>query len=156
MVRLVDLDHRWAHEIGRVFIAFGSIEYTVHSLLEVVPRDPIHRTTAGLRLGQKLEMLVEILDVRDGAKEAALAALLRRVKPLAEDRNLIAHNPLALDIYLSEAGEPMSHESIRHMRNSTKHMSFQDVEKLRQAAEELAFALLNAQLEMAPGSRGTS
>jgi hypothetical protein len=156
VVKLVDLDHGWAHEIGRIFIAFGSIEYTVHTLLHDLPKDPIHKSTAGLPLGQKIELLVAILDSRAGAKEGAMSRLLTKVKPLAEERNLIAHNPLALDVYMTSEGEPMLRETIRSLRKLHKHVSFDDVAQLREASETLAYDLLNAQLALSPTSRGTS
>jgi hypothetical protein len=151
VVRLVDRDHKWAHEIGRVFIAFGSVEYSVHSLLQTVPRDPIHATTATLRLSQKIDLLMEIMESRSEEHYANAIDCLKAAKRLSEGRNLIAHNPLSLDLYLNDEGEHRLVETIRHLR-ADKSLSFDDVVELREESEKLASCLLGVQLHLASKS----
>jgi hypothetical protein len=154
VVRLVDLDHKWAHEIGRVFIAFGSVEYSVHSLLRSIPQDPIQGTTASLRLAQKVDILIAILLSRSGDLNSRIAEQLKIAKRLSEGRNLIAHNPLSLDLYV-RGDEHMLVETIRHLR-ADKSLSFEDVTKLRAESETLAETLLGLQLELASVSHGSA
>jgi len=87
MAKIVDLDHKWAHEIGRAFIAFGSLESSVNHLIHTVPADPIHKSTSPQLLSQKLTLLIEILTARTNKEEKVLLKLLRNVQKLSDSRN---------------------------------------------------------------------
>jgi hypothetical protein len=145
MVKLVDLSHQWAIEIGRVFIAFGSIEYITHECLRTVPRDAIYEATNKMLLAPRIDLLLALLASLREAKAIRLALLLRRAKELAEHRNLIAHNPLGLDLYVTEEGEKTVRESIRSLRNKDKVLTFAQLVELRAQCESLVTELFDAQ-----------
>ena len=145
MVKLVDLSHQWAIEIGRVFIAFGSIEYITHQCLRNVPRDAIYEATKKMLLAPRIDLLVALLKPLPEGKAIRLALLLRKAKELAEHRNLIAHNPLVLDLYASEEGETTIRESIRSLRNEDKVLTFAQLVELRAQCESLVTELYEAQ-----------
>jgi hypothetical protein len=150
MVKIVDLQHKWAVEIGRVFIAFGSIEHVTHTALRELPRDPLYSATNKLQLGPRIDLLLAILNSREGQAWEQLTSLLQTAKELSDGRNLIAHNPLGLDVYVDEQGEPALAESIRSLRKHEKHMSFAELVALRESSEALAtklFTALSAALE---------
>lgn len=89
MVKLVDPSHEWATEIGRIVIAFGSIEHVTMLCLRQIPRDPIHKATSELNLGPRLKLLLAVLEASTDPDAERLAQLLGDAKKLAEDRNLI-------------------------------------------------------------------
>lgn len=145
MTKIVDLSHQWAVEIGRVFIAFGSIEFVTHDCLKKVPRDAIYDAANRMSLGPRIDLLIAILTSLHEGKAVRLAVLLRRAKELSEQRNMIAHNPLGLDVYVSEKGEPSVLESIRSLRHKNKTMTYEQLVQLRTHCEDLATELYEAQ-----------
>jgi hypothetical protein len=76
---------RWAKEIGRFILAFGSIEYTTYMALQSFPRDPIGDPTSKLQLGDRIELLLAILGARTDANSPKLAENRKRAEQLARD-----------------------------------------------------------------------
>jgi hypothetical protein len=71
---------RWALEIGRFVMAFGSIEATTYTALRRLPRDPIGQPLidANLGLQQRIELLIAIADGR-GLGWVPFAEVLREI-----------------------------------------------------------------------------
>ena len=59
MSTLVDLDHKWATKIGRVFISFGSIEHITMTCLKEMPKDNIFNTIQFFKLGLVLHRPIQ-------------------------------------------------------------------------------------------------
>jgi hypothetical protein len=51
-------------------------------------------------LRDRIDFLLAILDAKDDPSYQEFAKLLRAVQKLAEQRNLIAHNSLGIDVYV--------------------------------------------------------
>ena len=148
MSKLVDLSHKWAVEIGRIFIAFGSIESATHECLRRIPRDPIYSIAKRLTFAQRIDLLEVILNSMEESKAVRLSVLLKQASRLAEQRNLIAHNPLSLDIYTSDVGEHSIRESIRSLRNSEKGISFEQLVEIRYQTEALVIEIYDSQSKL--------
>jgi hypothetical protein len=130
---------RWAKEIGRFILAFGSIEYTTYMALQTFPRDPIGDPTSKLQLGDRIELLLAILEVRMDANSPRFCALLREVKGLIDGRNLVAHNSVGLDIYVNyDESDFDVVESIRSPKRPDKHLRIEKLVENRKRAEQLA------------------
>src|SRR5690606_30746822 len=96
---IVDPKGEWAAAIGAAFVAFGSIEHTTIVCLREIPRDSIWRSSKSLKLVPRVDLLLELLEPYQHQECLTLADKLRQVKELARTRNLIAHNPLVLQIH---------------------------------------------------------
>ncbi|GGD48534.1 hypothetical protein [Pseudoxanthomonas indica] len=92
-------DFPWDAPVGRFMLAFGSIEHTTIALLGCLPDCRIPRNASKLALGQRIEILKEVLP-RYSAEEYREALLrLNVVAKLTSKRNLVAHNTVWFDIY---------------------------------------------------------
>ncbi|MDN2676716.1 hypothetical protein [Janthinobacterium sp. SUN033] len=139
MARLTN-DEAWAGPIGRVFLAFGTIEGAVFIALRDVPSSEIHRTARRLPLGVRLELLLEILEVYETDAHKALAKCLGQVRSLSKKRNIPAHNGLA--IHLSGAEENFAWTEMITSPHDPKHrLSLDEVIELASSAEALASQL---------------
>jgi hypothetical protein len=138
VAKLVDPQHEWAGEIGRVVIAFGSIEHVTMLCLRQLPRDSISSATRHFNLGPRLEQVLAILGGSADPDAQALSELFRTAKKLADDRNAIVHNPLMLEVYEDGDGGHEFKQAIYLMRKAEKSMSFENLVDVREKAERLA------------------
>lgn len=141
MVSLVD-SARWAPLIGRMFIAFGSIERTTHECIRNWAGENIHKHFAKTRLSARIDLaqdLAKSLNATEATKEAFCCSL-RQAKALAQHRNLVAHNPLCL-VLLQDCLDPPFLEAIAHNTEGNKFLSYEQlteiVENIERCAEEL-------------------
>lgn len=141
MAKITDLKGEWAVAVGRAMIAFGSIEHVTVVCLRNIPRDPLHKSTAALSLVPRVELLLEILAARPGKVFSELANGLSRIKPLAKIRNLIAHNPLVLQVFEAENGDYGFKELIVALHKE-QSISLPQLQKFADEAEQLAAELL--------------
>ena len=146
MAKLVDLDGEWAAAIGRAFVAFGEIEYITVVCLDQLPRDRIQRSTKSFRLGQRIDLLVEIIDDYKGQAYKDLVSKLLEAKELAKTRNIIAHNPLVFNFYEDRNGELSKREAIAHL-HSDKCLDLDDVKRFASESEILVSELYRASFE---------
>ncbi len=144
MSKLVDLDHKWAKEIGRVFISFGSIEHVTMECLKQIPKDNIFDITRHFKLGQRIDLILQLLEPYKEKQIVEFKELLKKAKSLAAERNLLAHNPLMLNVYGNEEGEFKLEEKITSMKNEKKHMSFNALQKLANETEALTSSIHKA------------
>ena len=153
MVKLVDLSGKWAAAIGKAFVAFGSIEHTTVVCLEQLPRDKTPRFTASLRLGQRIDLLLEILEAREGEEFSALALDLSKAKDLAKTRNLIAHNPLVLEFFEDDNGDYHFKEHIAAIHKAGHKITLPEVEGFAKRSEELASKLISSSINAFKASK---
>src|SRR5690242_10626716 len=94
----------WEALVGKALLRFGDIELVSIKCLALLPKDRIGATAARLDFGRRVELIVELLEARDGRTSNLDAILhgMKRAKSLARKRNLIAHNPVMLNLYVNE------------------------------------------------------
>jgi len=140
LVKLVDLNGEWAAAIGRCFVAFGSIEHLAVICLQEIPKDRIQKSVNSFRLGQRIDLILELLEAHPGQPYDELAAKLSRAKEMLATRNLIAHNPLVLGI-LHADGKFIHNESIVSLRKGQHRITLQELQSFSAECEQLASAL---------------
>jgi hypothetical protein len=140
----VDPKHEWAGEIGRIVIAFGSIEHITMLCLKQLPNDPIYPATSHLNLVPRLELLAAVLRGSTDADAEKLRQLLTEAKALAEDRNLVVHNPLVLEVYEDRDGGYEFEHAIQSLRRAERRLALRDLVSIRERAERLATDLYGA------------
>lgn len=140
MVKLVDLNGQWAAAIGQSFVAFGSIEHLTVICLQEIPKDRIQKSVSSFKLGQRIDLVRELLEAHPGEAYEKLAAKLARAKELLVTRNLIAHNPLVLGILHSDGG--FTHrEAIVSMRDGKRRIELPELQAFSAECEQLASEL---------------
>jgi hypothetical protein len=127
----------WSLEIGKVFLAFGDVEYLTRCCLNVLPRDRIFDTTCNLRLAQRIDLILEILASRTDGERSNLRKLFLRAKALNEKRNFLAHNPLVFEFYEHSDGNHIVMETIVSLKKPDKKMSLDEVKEFSREADEL-------------------
>lgn len=144
-------------------MAFGSIEWITVMCLTHLPVDPVGKTASKLPLAKRVELLVEILAPRADSISTGLLPLLAQIKPLSKIRNQVAHEPLVLSIFYSEATKEFRHGEVIGMTKEGKGgLSFEEVVAWHDQCENLAsklwevasqiFAAKPGDLEAAAGS----
>ncbi|MFT3763677.1 MAG: hypothetical protein QM761_13935 [Pseudoxanthomonas sp.] len=140
MVKLVDLNGQWAAAIGQSFVAFGSIEHLTVICLQEIPKDRIQKSVSSFKLGQRIDLVRELLEAHPGEAYENLAMKLARAKELLVTRNLIAHNPLVLGILHSDGG--FTHrEAIVSLRDGKRRIELPELQAFAAECEQLASEL---------------
>ena len=136
-------DHyrEWEAHVGRVIVRFGEIEYITVKCLEVLPRDRIAASTARMPFAQRASLLLEILEGRGTSSEhiEGLQRALTQARQLAEKRNLIAHNPVMLEIYTNEdETQARTQFAIASARGGGKAITLDELKELSAEIDDLA------------------
>jgi len=122
----------WVDGIGRLIFAFAGIESAVLALLQQLSLSKIHETAAQLSLHSKLDLLLEIIGSAEG-NFTALTSSLQSAKRLTKQRNLVAHNRLAVGICMSPDMKLQFREFIPSKRNENVELT---LKQLQDAAEK--------------------
>lgn len=147
MAKLVDIQGHWAAAIGKAFVAFGSIEHTTVVCLKQIPRDRIQRFSKSLKLSQRIDLLLELLESHDLPECSVLADRLRQAKSLVPTRNLIAHNPLVLEFYEQANGGYAFAEAIAAIHREGHKITLQEAQEFAALSEKLASELIDSSLK---------
>lgn len=128
---------KWASEVGRFVMAFGSIEGITYAALRHLLADALAQSLidANLSLSPRLDVLIAITKDRHGPEWVTFASVLGKIKVLSKKRNLIAHNGVGLDVFVDASGEYHFEESIS---NAKKRRPIQKVDLDRLAFADLA------------------
>jgi hypothetical protein len=96
-------DSEWQALVGKAIVRFGDIELVSLQCLSHIPGETIGNSAARLEFSRRVDLLIEMLEGRSELNESMRGLLdgFRRAKGLARTRNLIAHNPVMLDIYVN-------------------------------------------------------
>jgi len=153
LVKLVDLNGKWAAAIGQSFVAFGSIEHLTVTCLQEIPKDRIQKSVSSFKLGQRIDLILELLEAHQGHVYEQLAAKLSRAKELLAIRNLIAHNPLVLGILHSDGG--FTHkEAIVSLRGGKRRIELPELQAFAAECEQLASELHSCTASVVNALRG--
>ena len=81
-----------------------------------------------------------------------VSRILNETIKLAHSRNLVAHNPLYLDVYSDAEGDFKNTLSIRSLRDMEKHISLDSLTSLAEKAMRLESELIGLLSEVVPGT----
>ncbi len=147
MAKIVDLQGHWAAAIGKAFVAFGSIEHTTVVCLRQIPRDRIQRFAKSLKLSQRIDLLLELLESHRHPECTELADKLRQVRSLVPTRNLIAHNPLVLEFYEHADGGHAFAEAIAAIHKDGHKITLRETQDFAASSERLASELIGVSMK---------
>jgi len=141
MLKLAAAEHEnaeWHVLVGKAILFFGEIELISLKCLSHIPADSVGGTAARLTFSRRVDLLLEILK---GRKELSIPLQglregFNHAKRLTKTRNLIAHNPLLLDLYANETMDDRYVEwSIRSAREGEAPFRLEDLKEF--AADEV-------------------
>lgn len=137
-------DLEWQALVGKAILRFGDIELISLRCLAHIPTDKIAESAARLDFSRRVDILIEILEGRP-ALTPPLAALLggfKRAKVLARTRNLIAHNPVMLDIYVNPHTEDIYTEhTIASARSTGQTLNLEQLKEFAAEVEDISSTL---------------
>lgn len=136
MTFTIDEHGSWANGIGRLMLAFAGIEGASVELVWLISRGQVRESAARLQLNQRIELLLELCE-RSSEDTSSLEHLLKRVKSLQSTRNLVAHNPLVVEISVHPDNRFIAHEAIRSRLNANKSLTLAQLQQAAKQAEEL-------------------
>lgn len=150
-------DHeKWERLVGKAILKFGDIELISIKCLALIPKDKLDDSASRLEFGRRAGQLLEILEGRNSLCEHLITIRdgLKKAKDLAKTRNLIAHNPVMLDIFVNEDDtEAMARHSITSARSEKgSSLDLEALEEFSAEVEQLSAKLWMAFLNFAQTS----
>ena len=146
----------WSRAIGDAFVAFGIIEHLTIIGIHLLPKERIAKSVSGFRLKQRIDLLLEILEHREGDDFRQLKADLEAVLPLIQTRNLLAHNPILVERYVFDDGTTERLRVLRRFDKNHTRLELREAKAfaLKAAAvqknlEKSAWKIFNAPLPVA-------
>ncbi len=127
----------WESLVGKAILRFGDVELVSIRLIAATDSSKSLISISRERFSDRASKLIEMLESRDQLSDSERALLdgYVRAKELSPIRNLIAHNPMMLDIYVNEDETEMHAEhSIRSLRSDDE---FLDIAALKEFAHEI-------------------
>jgi hypothetical protein len=135
-------DHlEWESLVGRALLRFGDIEYVSVRCLDVIPGERLFASTSGLEFSRRVDILLEILNNRKELTPplSKLRDAFKRAKELAKKRNLIAHNPLMLSLYVNhETQESAATYRIDSARSAKHSITLDELKEFSAEVDDLA------------------
>jgi hypothetical protein len=111
----------------------------------MLPRDKIQKAARALLLTKRIELLLEILEAYSQQPYSDLALQLKRVQALIGTRNMIAHNPLVLELYETADGSFLHRQVISHVQKE-KEIDLAELRRFANESEDVSSALWAASL----------
>ena len=150
-----DSSPEWEELIGKSIRQFAEIEYVSVKCLTLIPTDKISDTASNLRFSDRASILIEILESRED-RDLHTASLLdgfKRAKALSTTRNLIAHNPMVMDIYLDENNNTHKVEhKIAKTRGKERSIDLAELRMFAAEVEKVSALLWRSYVELDPES----
>lgn len=147
MVKLAN-NEEWAQPIGRIFLAFGSIEHGVFLAIRDIPESKVWRSAIKMPFAARIELLTEIVEAIEGQPYVDLVETLNQIKALAKRRNIPAHNALVVDFYESEAGKFVMNQIISSPHNAKHKLTLDEVIAIANSAEFLSHEIYKRMAEI--------
>jgi len=134
----------WESLVGKAILRFGDIELVSIKCLMLIATESVGRSAAKINFARRSELLIEILEANNELNEylQELLSAFKQAKELIETRNLIAHNPVMLDIYVNEdETEYQVERSITSARSGEKSLDLQGLKEFVGQVENLSSVL---------------
>ena len=138
MVSLVDKT-KWATLVGRLFLSFGTIESATHDCIRNWAGEVVYKHVKKMPLTRRIELAIDLLANQEfsEANKALFLGLLKNAKTLVEQRNIIAHSPLALVLFQEEPETPFR-EAIASNTDENKLIEFAELQEAVKQAEAIS------------------
>lgn len=130
---------RWRVAVSRFILGFGEIEWFTYHMPSELPTERILDSTMSLPFTKGVDIVVEIAKGRDldASLRAQLVSALERAKVLASVRNLVAHNPLFLNLFDDRVGADLQYQVSKYGELQAK-LTFDDLDGYCLRVEDIA------------------
>jgi hypothetical protein len=138
MVSLIDSE-KWAPLIGKLFIAFGTVERATHDCIRAWSNDVVYKHVKGMPFARRIDLAIDLVATQpfSDTSKATFIADFQATKILAQQRNVIAHSPLVLVLF-SDEGNAAIYEALASNTDEARHIEFDELEDIVKEAEALA------------------
>jgi hypothetical protein len=136
---------KWRTLVGTAVLSFCDIEFITQECLKHLPTDNIYKSVSTLPFSRRVDLIIEILQGWSNTPKAATTLIekLKLAKKLfSEYRNVLVHNPLAVDIYVQhETDDIVFDHNISSERKNKKTINLTSLKKLAYEVKDLASEL---------------
>ncbi len=133
---------KWGAMVGQLILFFGDIENVTYLALLQLPKDKIFETTSSLSFGKRVDLVLELIKGHPEISEelsANFSTKLRAAKKLSEIRNIVAHSPLMMNVYVHPTeGWTHNEMALGNARNNENNLSFDELSVAVVQVETLA------------------
>ncbi len=137
----------WRQLVGATILSFGDIELITLKCLSRLPSDRIFESTSKLPFATRIDLIIEIIEGKRKKLKSAevIVEKLKRAKKLVEYRNVLAHNPLVVDIYKNKTTGDIAVEHLIYAeRKKKKRIDIKRLKELSLEVEDIASELYTA------------
>ena len=139
----------FAELVGRIINNCGVLELFINNTIRALSKDPIlFNEVIGSNIPRRLKVLRELL-ARSNLLKPGVESLFSEIREIAQDRNLVAHNPIA-------SSDPEGNNSyvlvVQHKTGFPPDIDKLDRERLEAIAERSRRAM-DEFLRLFPGAR---
>ena len=122
---------RFSELIGTVIKTCGMIELQINHLIKSLGKDPILvKHVIKLPLNRRIQVLRDLMLDQPELTTPEVKSLCKELKKIAEDRNVIAHNPVTI------SAPPVGPKIIDHSRDVSQEFTEVDLEAFYKRASD--------------------
>lgn len=151
-----DRDRDWQLAVGKAILSFGNIELVIIRCFELIQDHGIApEVVYGDKFKLKANKLIPKVNTffADKALKRQFGNKLRAAVALADTRNLIAHNPVMLEVFTNDDESMLKVEhQIRGIRKTNVTMNLEQLKEFADQVESLSSELWLAFCELAKDS----
>ncbi len=139
-IPLIEDDIQWQALIGKAILAFAHIELISLKCIDELEPAATCKDAQELRFTPRARRVVELLEAREppfSPSQVALAEGFRCAIELAKTRNLIAHNPVLLDLKVKDGTDLWAERTIQSVRPTDKLLTFEDMKEFAATVDDL-------------------
>jgi hypothetical protein len=149
-------EREFAPLVGKAILNFGLIEFSTLEVAELLLNETTVRKAEKLMFKARIALLIEMLIRRHEKGEAVirLIRLLNEAIALADTRNMIAHNPLLIDISWDKEKyihNPIICKYLDREKKVTRQCLIKFCQDVEALAEELSDAIHSVLVERCGG-----
>ncbi len=133
----------WRDAVGQAVLHFGEVEWITYEYLARFPKDKIGRFTSKQFFKARVDLIKEIMCSKEGVDDLleTLNGLLGKALKMAQDRNVIVHSPLQINVYSDKDENYAAKDELVSYRNKNKVFSLEDVQEFAEDAKKLSIDL---------------
>ncbi len=140
---------QWRVAVGRFILSFGSVEWFTFHMLAELPTERLLESTMKLGFGQRLDIVKQLFREKNLDPELSNKAieLLENARSLSKIRNLLAHNPLLLNLFDDSVGADLEYQISKYGEIEAR-LTIEDLEGYCRDIENLEEELGNIREEI--------
>jgi hypothetical protein len=140
----------WRVSVGRFILAFASVEWFTFHMLSELPTERIFESVMSLPFERRLDLVTQLLQQKplESALLGEANRALEQARQLAKTRNLIAHNPLLLNLFDDRVGVDLEYQISKYGETEAR-LTIAELQELCAEVERLdaTLSVIRQQIE---------